>query len=147
MAGLFPQRSETRELLLSPQESLVAGAPAEQLDPRAGGAGERVAHGQPPQRRPAEHGRAEREAREGAAADVADFIYLLLAEGPRERDMSLEVGSALYLNRAIYRGVHFAAGEIDVSLIPAGLRRTSTFMSHPEFNSHHSEHEMLRYMR
>jgi anti-anti-sigma factor len=32
MAGLFPQRSETRELLLSPQESLVAGGPAEQLE-------------------------------------------------------------------------------------------------------------------
>jgi glycine dehydrogenase len=33
------------------------------------------------------------------------------------------------------------------SLIPAGLARKSAFMSHPVFNSHHSEHEMLRYMR
>jgi anti-anti-sigma factor len=32
MAGLFPQRSDTRELLLSPQENLVAGGPAEQLE-------------------------------------------------------------------------------------------------------------------
>src|SRR5687768_613659 len=32
MAGLFPQRAETRELVLSPQESLVAGGPAEQLE-------------------------------------------------------------------------------------------------------------------
>jgi anti-anti-sigma factor len=32
MAGLFPQRSDARELLLSPQESLVAGGPAEQLE-------------------------------------------------------------------------------------------------------------------
>ncbi|GHC07071.1 aminomethyl-transferring glycine dehydrogenase [Thermomonas carbonis] len=33
------------------------------------------------------------------------------------------------------------------SLIPAALARTSAFMTHPVFNSHHSEHEMLRYMR
>ena len=31
MAG-FPQRSETREIVLSPQESLLAGGPAEQLE-------------------------------------------------------------------------------------------------------------------
>jgi glycine dehydrogenase len=33
------------------------------------------------------------------------------------------------------------------SLIPADLLRTSTFMTHPVFNTHHSEHELLRYMR
>lgn len=33
------------------------------------------------------------------------------------------------------------------SLIPEGLRRTSKFMTHPVFNTHHSEHELLRYMR
>ena len=33
------------------------------------------------------------------------------------------------------------------SLIPAELRRTSDFLTHPVFNTHHSEHEMLRYMR
>jgi anti-anti-sigma factor len=32
MPGLFPQRHDARELLLSPQESLVAGGPAEQLE-------------------------------------------------------------------------------------------------------------------
>jgi anti-anti-sigma factor len=32
MAGLFPQRAELRELVLSPRESLVAGGPAEQLE-------------------------------------------------------------------------------------------------------------------
>jgi anti-anti-sigma factor len=32
MAGLFPQRTDARELQLSPQESLVAGGPAEQLE-------------------------------------------------------------------------------------------------------------------
>jgi glycine dehydrogenase len=31
--------------------------------------------------------------------------------------------------------------------LPAGLARTSKFMTHPAFNTHHSEHELLRYMR
>ena len=33
------------------------------------------------------------------------------------------------------------------SLIPAELRRTSSFMTHPVFNTHHSETGMLRYIR
>ncbi|MGH6624453.1 MAG: aminomethyl-transferring glycine dehydrogenase [Burkholderiaceae bacterium] len=37
-----------------------------------------------------------------------------------------------------------AAGE---SAIPQELRRTTPFLTHPVFNAHHSEHEMLRYLR
>jgi len=33
------------------------------------------------------------------------------------------------------------------SLIPADLRRTSKFLTHPVFNTHHSETAMLRYIR
>ena len=33
------------------------------------------------------------------------------------------------------------------SLIPAALRRTSSFLTHPVFNTHHSETGMLRYIR
>ncbi|GIX36635.1 MAG: glycine dehydrogenase (decarboxylating) [Lysobacteraceae bacterium] len=33
------------------------------------------------------------------------------------------------------------------SLIPAELERRSAFLTHPVFNTHHSEHELLRYMR
>ncbi|MBP7668576.1 MAG: aminomethyl-transferring glycine dehydrogenase [Burkholderiaceae bacterium] len=33
------------------------------------------------------------------------------------------------------------------SLIPPALRRTSPFLTHPVFNRHHSETEMLRYIR
>ncbi|HZV37800.1 MAG TPA: aminomethyl-transferring glycine dehydrogenase, partial [Pseudoxanthomonas sp.] len=33
------------------------------------------------------------------------------------------------------------------SLIPQELRRTSPFLTHPVFNTHHSEHELLRYLR
>ena len=31
--------------------------------------------------------------------------------------------------------------------LPSGLLRTSRFLTHPVFNTHHSEHELLRYMR
>jgi len=31
--------------------------------------------------------------------------------------------------------------------LPAGLVRRSTYLQHPVFNTHHSEHELLRYMR
>ncbi len=32
-------------------------------------------------------------------------------------------------------------------LIPLALRRTTAFLTHPVFNTHHSETEMLRYIR
>jgi glycine dehydrogenase len=35
----------------------------------------------------------------------------------------------------------------DASGIPASLLRTSAYLTHPVFNRHHSEHEMLRYLR
>jgi len=31
--------------------------------------------------------------------------------------------------------------------LPAGLLRTSSYLDHPVFNTHHSEHELLRYLR
>src|SRR5690606_31819757 len=37
-----------------------------------------------------------------------------------------------------------AVGDPD---FPEGLARTSDFLTHPVFNTHHSETEMLRYMR
>ena len=41
------------------------------------------------------------------------------------------------------------AETLDLSgdAIPAALKRTSDFLTHPVFNTHHSETEMLRYMR
>lgn len=33
------------------------------------------------------------------------------------------------------------------TVIPEALQRTSTYLTHPIFNSHHSEHEMLRYIK
>ena len=37
-------------------------------------------------------------------------------------------------------------GELQ-TVIPASLQRTSTYLTHPVFNTHHSEHEMLRYIK
>ena len=50
-------------------------------------------------------------------------------------------------------GVKASIDEFDRTLatddgsIPAALRRKTPFLTHPVFNTHHSEHEMLRYMR
>ncbi|MEH6419379.1 aminomethyl-transferring glycine dehydrogenase [Pseudomonas sp. CGJS7] len=50
-------------------------------------------------------------------------------------------------------GLFGAALDIDAldastaDAIPASLARKSSFLQHPVFNTHHSEHELLRYMR
>ena len=45
-------------------------------------------------------------------------------------------------------GADFARAAADCAdSIPANLRRESEFLSHPTFNRHHTEHEMLRYLR
>jgi glycine dehydrogenase len=36
---------------------------------------------------------------------------------------------------------------VEASALPAGLSRTSAFLEHPVFNRHHSETEMMRYIR
>jgi glycine dehydrogenase len=36
---------------------------------------------------------------------------------------------------------------VEEAAIPPGLRRSTPFLTHPVFNAHHSEHEMLRYLR
>ena len=37
--------------------------------------------------------------------------------------------------------------EVHADALPAGLLRQSAFLTHPVFNTHHSEHELLRYLR
>src|SRR5206468_7078830 len=44
------------------------------------------------------------------------------------------------------RAPHAALSHIDLDYPPA-LRRTSPFLTHPVFNKHHSETEMMRYIR
>jgi glycine dehydrogenase len=49
------------------------------------------------------------------------------------------------------RGASSAGSEIDPDVLapsyPASLTRTSPFLTHPVFNTHHSETEMMRYLR
>jgi len=40
-----------------------------------------------------------------------------------------------------------ALDDATADALPAALKRTSAFLSHPVFNTYHSEHELLRYMR
>ncbi len=58
---------------------------------------------------------------------------------PEDVDALLEVmgGSANALE---------LAADLSDDAIPDGLRRTSAYLTHPVFNSHHSETEMLRYI-
>ncbi len=44
-------------------------------------------------------------------------------------------------------GVGAAVPASAVDAIPDSLRRTSAFLTHPAFNAHRSEHQMLRYLR
>ncbi len=39
------------------------------------------------------------------------------------------------------------AASLQGSSLPEALRRTSSYLTHPVFNSHHTEHEMLRYIK
>lgn len=64
-------------------------------------------------------------------ADVAELFDVLLGQGH-----GLDVDS---LDQAV--STEHSSG------IPAGYARTSAFLTHPVFNSHHSESEMLRYLK
>src|SRR5438876_3256036 len=61
--------------------------------------------------------------------DVADVIAAFAAPTGREL------------------GTQHAAPRLDSSAIPEALRRTTPFCTHPVFNTHHSETEMLRYLK
>jgi glycine dehydrogenase len=52
---------------------------------------------------------------------------------------------ACFAGAAVTEDVEALAGA-EEAIAPA-LRRTSAFLTHPVFNTHHSEHEMLRYLR
>lgn len=50
------------------------------------------------------------------------------------------------------RAKGFAGDQVEVvenveTVIPEALQRTSAYLTHPIFNTHHSEHEMLRYIK
>ncbi|MES2830180.1 MAG: aminomethyl-transferring glycine dehydrogenase [Bacteroidota bacterium] len=49
--------------------------------------------------------------------------------------------------KAIAADAAEVAGSGVETVIPASLQRTSEYLTHPLFNTHHSEHEMLRYIK
>ncbi|MEN9502333.1 MAG: hypothetical protein RI964_1618 [Pseudomonadota bacterium] len=65
------------------------------------------------------------------SADIAELFDILLGEG---HGLSVEALDAEIV----------ASG---FSGIPANCQRTSAFLTHPVFNTHHSESEMLRYLK
>jgi glycine dehydrogenase len=68
-------------------------------------------------------------------ADLRDIVGVFataLGQRPRVIDCEAEAGKLL---------------SLVPDRFPADLRRTSTFLTHPVFNTHHSETEMMRYIR
>ncbi|MFM2263566.1 MAG: hypothetical protein RI959_2242, partial [Pseudomonadota bacterium] len=74
-----------------------------------------------------------------------EYVSMSLDETTTRQDIALlwsvfaQDGQALPTFDAFEKGIE--------PLIPAELRRTSDFLTHPVFNSHHSETGMLRYIR
>jgi glucokinase len=58
----------------------------------------------------------------GAAKEMNDFVFVALGTG---------VGAGLFLNGAIYRGAHFAAGEVGDMSFPAGKPGKPDKDAHP----------------
>jgi glycine dehydrogenase len=51
------------------------------------------------------------------------------------------------LSEGLGKPVPVAGSNGTASAIPPGLQRTSAFLTHPVFNSHHTETELMRYMK
>ena len=76
---------------------------------------------------------------------LVNHLGVSLDETTTQADVELlwsffaSTGQALPQTRSFAKGIE--------SLIPTDLRRTSPFLTHPVFNTHHSETAMLRYIR
>ncbi|MEQ1869568.1 MAG: aminomethyl-transferring glycine dehydrogenase [Vicinamibacterales bacterium] len=71
-------------------------------------------------------------------------VNIALDETTTRADVSAIV--AVFAEVAGRKGTMTPPGQVDVTY-PAALARTSTFLTHPVFNAHHSESEMMRYIR
>jgi glycine dehydrogenase len=74
-----------------------------------------------------------------------EYLCISLDETTTRDDIALVWSFFAKPGQAVPRVEDFAADA--VPLIPAELRRTSKFLTHPVFNTHHSETGMLRYIR
>jgi glycine dehydrogenase len=75
----------------------------------------------------------------------ADYLCISLDETTTRADLEL-IWRAFATSGQALPSVAELDGQAP-DLIPADLRRTSAFLTHPVFNTHHSETEMLRYIR
>ncbi|TXI69820.1 MAG: aminomethyl-transferring glycine dehydrogenase, partial [Limnohabitans sp.] len=74
----------------------------------------------------------------------ADSVSISLDETTTRNDI-IDLWTVLAGDKAL---PSFAAFEHGMPLgLPTALRRTSVYLTHPVFNTHHSETEMLRYIR
>jgi len=68
-------------------------------------------------------------------------------------DETTTVEDIKLLNKIFSKVKGIAADQVELeeenieTVIPAALQRSSAYLTHPIFNSHHSEHEMLRYIK
>jgi glycine dehydrogenase len=74
-----------------------------------------------------------------------NYICVSLDETTTREDIALVWSFFAKAGQALPKVSDFEAGVM--SLIPSELRRTTPFLSHPVFNTHHSETAMLRYIR
>ena len=74
-----------------------------------------------------------------------NYLYIALDETTSRVDIELLWSVFAKPGQATPKVADFEKGI--ESLIPAELRRTSAFLTHPVFNTHHSETSMLRYIR
>jgi glycine dehydrogenase len=74
-----------------------------------------------------------------------EYVSISLDETTTREDIALLWSVFANYGQAMPNFVEFENGI--ETRIPAGLRRTSAFLTHPVFDSHHSETGMLRYIR
>ncbi|GAA6120764.1 aminomethyl-transferring glycine dehydrogenase [Acidovorax sp. FG27] len=74
-----------------------------------------------------------------------EYLCISLDETTTRADVEL-LWKIFAEGQALPSFAEFAEAGVE-PLIPAALRRTSAFMTHPVFNTHHSETGMLRYIR
>jgi glycine dehydrogenase len=73
-------------------------------------------------------------------------INIALDEATNAADLQAIVGVFASAAGKSPASIDRSASRLDVEY-PAGLARTSPFLTHPVFNTHHSETEMMRYLR
>jgi glycine dehydrogenase len=75
----------------------------------------------------------------------ADTVGISLDE-TTTRDDLIDLWTVFAGGKPVPSFAQFEQG-VELAGLPAALRRTSAFLTHPVFNTHHSETEMLRYLR